>query len=412
MKQNYRALWNQKKYVRMACANFINRLGDSIDMMAFGWMTYELTNSPAWTALVFGVNYLPNVFIQPFCGALVERLDKKKVILVCDILRGLMTAGIAIFYMNGHLQAWMLLAITFLNNTFESFRNPASSALLPSLLAKDQYEYGLSLNQTLSRICELIGIGVSGILLAWVGIAGAIWVDAISFFCCAVILMTIPIVPTHANADNTLTISAYWHTLKEGFHYLKVQPILMLICFLSMALNMLMVPINSFQSAYISGTLHQTTELYSLTSFAISIGLGIGSFLYPFLHERISNRNLLLMNFITIFMYDISMGILPLISSILFLYILFTTLSFLFGVYLGVGSASVNVCLMKRIEPAYMARISSLAGAFSTAAMPVTSFFVSGIALYLDVVQIFFLFALFTFILNIGMISVKLLKEL
>ena len=75
----YRELLKNREYVKLLFTNLIDRFGDSVDAIAFTWLTYQLTKSAAWSALIYGLNVLPNIVAQPFFGALVEKMDKKKV---------------------------------------------------------------------------------------------------------------------------------------------------------------------------------------------------------------------------------------------------------------------------------------------------------------------------------------------
>ena len=61
----------------MMVAALINRFGDSIDAIAFTWIVYELTGSAVWSAVIFGVNKVPSVFVTPLAGAWVEGRNKK-----------------------------------------------------------------------------------------------------------------------------------------------------------------------------------------------------------------------------------------------------------------------------------------------------------------------------------------------
>ena len=87
MEQGYRQIFKQREFMKMTGANFINRFGDSIDMIAFTWLIFELTGSASWSAIMLGVNMIPNVLVQPFAGAIVERMEKKNIMIACDILR-------------------------------------------------------------------------------------------------------------------------------------------------------------------------------------------------------------------------------------------------------------------------------------------------------------------------------------
>lgn len=84
MEQNekigYKDIFKQKEYMKMMVAALINRFGDSIDAIASTWIVYELTGSAVWSAVIFGVNKVPSVFVTPLAGAWVEGRNKKVII--------------------------------------------------------------------------------------------------------------------------------------------------------------------------------------------------------------------------------------------------------------------------------------------------------------------------------------------
>lgn len=410
MEQGYRQIFKQKEYMKMTGANFINRLGDSIDMIAFTWLVYELTGSASWSAVMLGVNMIPNVIVQPFAGAVVERMEKKRVMIVCDSLRGILTAAIAVLYMLSVLQPWMLLLITFLNNTLESFRNPASTAFTPLILDREYYDFGLSFSQSSSRICELVGTAAGGILIAAIGLPGAILTDVASFFISAAIIFCI-----HSKETAQTEKSDYRKSLllmREGFQYVKGLPLLLVICGCAALMNMLLVPYNSFQAPYISGILHQGADLLSVSSLALSIGMGIGAFVYPYLQKHIHNRTLLLLGGVSTGFYYLALTQIIHLSGTIPIYIAMAIAAFLFGCCIAVLISIISISLMKHVEQAYLARVSAIFNAVATIAMPLTSFAMSAICLYVSIPVIFAAFALFTFLIFTGMIFLKQLQEL
>ena len=64
-------------FFKLMFANSISRFGDSIDMVAFAWLTYQITNSETWSAIVVGVNQLVTILCQPIVGSIVENINKK-----------------------------------------------------------------------------------------------------------------------------------------------------------------------------------------------------------------------------------------------------------------------------------------------------------------------------------------------
>lgn len=410
--EGYQQICKQHLFLQNIIANLINRLGDSIDMIAFSWLVYELTGSASWSAIILGVNMLPGVLIQPFAGALVEHLNKKYIIGLCDIGRGLLTCTIAILYIIGYLNPWILLLITFLNNTFEAIRNPANTAMLPQLLPKEHYEFGMSFSQTSSRICELIGIGLSGVIIANLGVFGAIMIDAISFFLCAVLIMTIPLKEKAAQWKQQISISTYVQSLKDGFVYIKKVPILCLLCIIALLINAILVPFNSFLTPYIHGTLHQSAQLLGFSNILLTIGLILGAFLYPYIHKILSHRNLFLSSIGIASTWYFCTFFIQYSTNAILIYTVLGIFCFLFGFAIAQLNCITSVSFMKHVHQEYLARFSAIFGAIATAAMPLTSFLLSAICTSISVVQMFFIAGVFTILLFIGMMFIKLLKEL
>ena len=90
MEQNkkigYKDIFKQKEYMKMMVAALINRFGDSIDAIASTWIVYELTGSAVWSAVIFGVNKVPSVFVTPLAGAWVEGRNKKAIMIITCLL--------------------------------------------------------------------------------------------------------------------------------------------------------------------------------------------------------------------------------------------------------------------------------------------------------------------------------------
>ena len=85
-KKEYRQLLSQRQYIRLLLADTINRFGDSMDVIAYSWIMYEITGSASLMALVVGLNFVPTVFLTPFAGAFVDRISKKRVMALADLL--------------------------------------------------------------------------------------------------------------------------------------------------------------------------------------------------------------------------------------------------------------------------------------------------------------------------------------
>lgn len=86
---------NNPQFSKLLIANAVSRFGDSIDMIAFAWLIYTITNSASGSAVIVGVNQFVSVMFQPFVGSIVESRNKKRVMVYADIMR---FAAIFIFF--------------------------------------------------------------------------------------------------------------------------------------------------------------------------------------------------------------------------------------------------------------------------------------------------------------------------
>lgn len=415
MKQGYRSILSHRCFMQNLIANFINRIGDSIDMIAFSWLVYGLTESAGWSAIVLGVNMMPNVLIQPIAGAIVERMPKKRIMVLCDLGRGVLTGLMILLYLTHLLSPWMLLFVTFLNNSLESFRNPASTSFIPLILPKEDYDFGLAFSQSSSRVCELIGTGAAGVILTISGVEGAIFIDMLTFFASAAIIAWIPL-KEQTMIKNPVSIKQKiqecLHLMKDGFLYLKHNRILMILCMIACILNMSLVPLNSFQAAYVSGILHAPAYILSLMSIALTIGIAVGCFLYPYIHNHIRNHFLLIIGGGMTGIYYVALVLIAPIQSLYLIQVMLTVVNFILGICVGFIMVLANVSFMGHVEKDYLARASSIYSAIATLGMPIMSFLLSAVCEIADVLEIMLVFGVFTILLFAGMMFLKSLKEL
>lgn len=75
---SYKELSSQTQFLKMVAANVVSRFGDSLDAIAFSWIMYQVTGSASLIAFILALNYLPNIFLMPFSGVLVDRFSKKE----------------------------------------------------------------------------------------------------------------------------------------------------------------------------------------------------------------------------------------------------------------------------------------------------------------------------------------------
>lgn len=399
-KTGYRDVFTQKEYCKIILANVISRFGDSVDAIAFTWLVYQVTGSAAWSAIIFSLNQLPTVLVQPFAGALVEGMNKKRLMVITDCMRGIIVAILAALYVMDCINPWILVVFTLVISTVEAFHIPAGMAIIPKLIKPEYYSYGTSLNNTICTVIQLIGAGLAGFIIGLFGIHVAILIDAITFFGSAFILAFINV--TEEIKKTKFDAKEYFDTLKGGAVYLKDHVVIRNFCFMAIVLNAFIVPLNSLQSPIISEIMGQGSELLSVFGIALSLGMGLGSFVFPYINDKVAARTNIILSGISmgICIYLFTLGT-YLQQNVIAIYALTVLASLLLGFAVSCISGVLNVNFVKHVEQDYLARVGAIFNAGSCAAIPVTSVLVSIFVSYFSTAQILVVSAVLCVILFI-----------
>jgi MFS family permease len=159
----------------------ISSLGDSMTSMALMLLVNEITGSTTALATMLIILAIPSLTFGMVAGVYVDRLDRKKIMIASDILRGIMVLGFLLVDSPDRL--WILYVIAFIQATIGTFFNPARSAIMPNVVGKEKLMSANSLAQTSVIIFNVIGVGVAGWLVgSFEGYRFVFIADALTFF--------------------------------------------------------------------------------------------------------------------------------------------------------------------------------------------------------------------------------------
>lgn len=388
-KIGYRQILKQTEYVKLIAANLISRFGDSIDALAFTWLVYAATGSASWSAVIFALNRLPTILLQPFAGAAVERRNKKRLMILSDIVRGIVVSALAFCCITGNVNPALLAVFTLIISSVEAFCMPASAAMIPKVLEEKYYEFGMSLNSAASTVTELIGTGAAGIIIGVCGVETAIFIDACTFLGAAVIKMFLRVKEQTSRERGGGAFRQYMTDLKEGFLYMKDKKVILNFCIMAFFTNAMLVPLNSFQSPIAVDVLGQGSGLLSVIGIGEVIGMGAGSLLFPYLVRKMKIKNFICIHGM---MLAVSLG--GMTAGSLFrentaaVYAVTAAASFVLGYAAALMSSAISVQFLKCVDADHLARENALLSAGATAAMPLVSFLLGILVRYVPVREI------------------------
>lgn len=390
----------RSQFTKLIAANAISRFGDSIDMIAFSWLTYTITNSASWAAVIVGVNQLISVLFQPVIGSIVETMNKKKVMVYADFLRFLTVLFFFVSYRIGIANPIILICFTAIISFIETFRIPAGVTVIPSLLKEDEYNRGVSIHNSISKCCELLGLLSAASIIALIGADGAVMLDGAAFLSSAVLLSTITYaVPANAGRGKC---NHYFQMTVEGAKFLCKQKTLLLICIICGLINAGIIPFDSLQSAYINLYFAERVQVLTAISIAISLGMLLGSVIYQFLPGKILNSSILGIGGILLGVFYITaFSVTTLTAALLTKVCIMVGISFVLGMALAFMNNYVQIYFIKEVNKEFLSRISSISTTITTALSPITAFAVSVLATIFETALIFIIWGIivtFTFI--------------
>ena len=208
-------------YLLLWFTQTISGLGSAMTAYALVIWSYTQAGSALRTALLMVCSYAPYVICSIFAGALSDRWDKKKTMLVCDALAALSTLIVLVLLKNEVLQIWHLYIVNAVSGLMNTFQQPASEVATSALLKREYYQKvgGLRYlsNALNSILTPIIATAVMGL---W-GIGTVIAIDLISFFVAfLVLLIFIPIPRTESRKPQESVLQS----AAEGVRWLRANP--------------------------------------------------------------------------------------------------------------------------------------------------------------------------------------------
>lgn len=178
--------------MRLWWAQLISQFGDRINQMALiGLVSERDPGSAVGLAKLLSFTIIPVFIVGPIAGVFVDRWDKRRTLFVCDLLRGLLVLTIPFIFMD-RTSMVPIYIVVFLTFCFSRFYVPAKMSIIPALVAQDNLLVANSFMTTTGMIAFVLGCALGGVLVDHAGARGGFIGDAITFFCSAILIISIP----------------------------------------------------------------------------------------------------------------------------------------------------------------------------------------------------------------------------
>lgn len=193
-------LWN-KNFILLLQGNAVSAIGDVLYSVAIGYWVYDQTGSSALMGVMSSIAMFVMMFVQPFSGSIVDKSNRKVLIVGMDALRGIIMLAVGALALTDNLSVPVVLIAAFLAALCSVFFGPSVSTVLIDVIPHDEIVRGQSVQSGIVSLINLAGKALSGALVAFVGVPLIIMINGVSYLISAFTEMFIDVPKTKRQGE-------------------------------------------------------------------------------------------------------------------------------------------------------------------------------------------------------------------
>lgn len=374
----YKKLFRNKNFMLLITGNFMSLLGSNIQQFVLSLYVLALTGSATLFASMLAISILPRILLSPVAGVFGDWFDKKKAIIVLDIANAFVLAAFSLlFFFNGGLSIGLLYVLVILLEVTEIFFASSMSAVLPSLVKKDELTEANSLRSMIVNIGQLLSPVIGALIYGMAGLLIVLVVNAVSFLLSAISEMFID-VPKIQASKGKKSFKVFKKDLRGGIDIIRHNPSIKTLIIIATIINFAIAPLFSIGMIYTIKEVILASDLqFGIYQAILSSSMVLAPMFLVKTIKRHHTGKVISFSFlfIALFIYAIAFSASGFIRSLgdssLLAYLLITVFSFIMGVFVTCANISINTMMQKIVPLEYMGRTSTVLGLAVTVFIPV-----------------------------------------
>jgi CRP-like cAMP-binding protein/sugar phosphate permease len=291
------SVFRKRDFSLIWSGQLISTIGSSLTSLASSILVYRITGSALSVGLMLMATAAPSLLVGLVAGVVVDRYDRKKIMIAADILRAVLVFLIPFIVPHGI--AW-LYVIVMLSSSIGQFYDPAHESTLPDVASDKELASANSLMAISSFGSTAVGFAASGLIASRFPIEWAFYLDAVSFLISAgcILFLRVRTAPIRNEASEATGVGMVVSNLKAGINTLIKSPILRSIFVLWMPATVVIGLSNSLLLPFALRALKATEFEYGLQEGITSLGFVFGSLLMATLAARLREGQWIALSFV------------------------------------------------------------------------------------------------------------------
>lgn len=370
-------LLKNKNFILVILGNFVSLIGSNIQQFVLSLYVLAITGSATLFATMLAIAILPRIILSPIAGVFGDWFDKKKSIVILDLINAFILFGFAIYlFYNDNLTIGLIYLLVILLEITEIFFHSSMSVVIPSVVEKEQYLEANSLRTMIISFGTLMAPILGAIIYGAFGLFIAIIINAVSFLISAISEMFIK-VPKTKSEDNVKSLAGFKKDLVEGIKIIKESKPIRTIISIAMIVNFSIAPLFSVGLIFlVKEVLVQSDFRLGLLQTVLSASMIAAPMLLTKRLKQMKLGDVLVKSFLIIgfLIMLISITVNQSVFSIsdgLLSYIIVLVTCFIIGVFVTAVNIAVGTLLQKIVPLEYMGRTSTVLGLGTAIMIPI-----------------------------------------
>lgn len=351
----------------------ISIMGTSMTRYGLMLWAYEQNGKATTLSLLLFFSFLPYILLSPLAGAIVDKFDRKKIMIISDALTGFVTVFLLIMFILGKIELWQLFLAEGLSGIFEAFQIPAYSSSITMLVPKEKYGKTSGMNSLSTNLSKIIAPIFAGLLMICIGIKGIMVIDIFTFVFAVSTLMVVSIPKPIKKIEKHSVKNTILEDIKFGLKYLVSKKGLLYLLIIFTLINLLAtITYFGILPAMVLARTQNDKLILAIIQSAIGVGGVVGSIIISIWGIPTRKVKTIFLSCLGSFLLgDIFLGI----KASTYIWIIGGFMSAFFLPFL---MASENALWRSKVEPSIQGRVFSLKAMIQISTMPI-GFIIGGL---------------------------------
>lgn len=368
--------------ILLVSGEFVSNFGTRIYNFSIAYYVLQKTGSALAFSVSLVLGTIPRILISPFAGAIVDELERKKIVILMDLGRGIMLIGLYSIAVVSDIQISHIYITIFFLSIMDIFFNIASSSSIPNIVHKKNIIKINSLKQTLSYLGSILAPSIGGIATSFISIKYFIIINAFSFVISGISQYFINydinnISIFNKGKESKLSVSSILENTKKSISYIKTQSLIIILTIYSMIGNFLIylgfvIPMPYLVLRYFN----LNSAQYGIIQSGISLGAVITAVILSIIHLPEKKYRLVIYSSLVFCIPFILLGIgaigdmLHVSKNMLFIYMILVT--FIYGAGTVLINVPINAIQQENIQNSYLGRVLGFQNTFEGIVTPIS----------------------------------------